>query len=477
MKKLAFLKPAAVAVCLMIALTAEVLAAPTAEDFGFGKLSEGIGNKPLLLITWQLPSPSPPLAHANDYYDQLFFNFLTFPSVNGYFLENSGGRFLWTRAGVLGPVLLTPAEAATLAATHSIDGGDGVDRFGIDCGAGIGYLLQIIAAKTGYDFTQWDANGDHIVDNSELFIMIVGNNGNTGGANRPIGAAGSGQGIPGQNITLKGRVASLDHQTSFTTFAHEASHSLGTVDLYGANHYSDGLTLMSDTLVSAVDDMHTWHLDPWHKMQLGWVRPRIFTLGAGGAATVTTAQLQSANTPVILYDPARGVGEYFIVEFRNSAPANGGGSYDKDIGWIAGNPQTSGLAVWHFVAGGNPTVFSEGSPNLAMGGSTLWTHMTPFLRWNDGTPITTQINLLSIQPDGGAMVFEWLTRSDTWVDFNYSGSELGTFNNPYNTLAEGLSAVSYGGTLNFKIGSSRETATISKPMTLKGYNGLVTIGH
>ncbi|HXJ59180.1 MAG TPA: hypothetical protein VNU68_21175 [Verrucomicrobiae bacterium] len=477
MKKLNPFKLGLVAACLAIASLPESVVALTAEDFGFGNLPAGIGNKPLLLITWQLPSPSPVLAHPNPYYDQLFFNFLTFPSVNGYFLENSGGRFLWTRAGVLGPVLLTSGEATTLAAQHSIDNAsEGVDRFGIDSGAGIAYLLQLIATKTGYDFAQWDANGDHVIDNNELFIMIVGNNGNLGGANRPIGAAGSGQGIAGQNVTLKGRVASLDHQTSFTTFAHEASHSLGTVDLYGANDFSQGLTLMSGTIASTADDLHTWHLDPWHKMRLGWVKPRVFTLSSGGLATVTTAQFQSANTPVILYDPARGVGEYFIVEFRNSAPANGGGAYDKDLGY-PNDLQVSGLAVWHFVAGNNPLLFSDGSPNLSKGGATLWNQMTPFLHWNDGTVLPTQINLRSVQSDGAAMVFEWLTRSDSWVDFRFSGTELGTFVNPFNTLAEGVFAVAYGGTLNFKSGSSPETRTINTPMTLKAFNGPVTIGH
>ncbi len=364
MKKLLLSKLGSVVVWLIVALPPQRLAALTAEDFGFGNLPQGIDNKPLLLITWQLPLPSPSLAHDNNYYDQLFFNFLTFPSVNGYFLENSGGRFLWERAGVIGPALLSADEAATLAAKHSIDSpSEGVDRFGIDSGAGIAYLLQLIATKTGYDFAQWDVNRDHIVDNSELFIMIVGNNGNLAGANRPIGAAGAGQAISGQNVTLKGRVASLDHQTSFTTFAHEASHSLGTVDLYGANDLSQGLTLMSGTISTAADDPHTWHLDPWHKMRLGWVKPRVFTLRSGGVATVTTAQFQSADTPVILYDPVRGVGEYFMVEFRNSAPANGGGSYDTDLGY-PNDPQASGLAVWHYVAGNNPPLFSDGAPNL-----------------------------------------------------------------------------------------------------------------
>lgn len=368
----------------------------TAEDFGFANLAAGIGNKPLLLITWQLPAPSPKLAHGNDYYDQLVFNFLNTPSVNGYYLENSRGNFVWTRAGIIGPVLLDANEAATLNAKQSHG------KIGIDSGAGVAYLLQLTAAKTGYNFAQWDTNGDGVVDNTELFIMIIGNAGNLFGGNRPIGADSSGQSIPVQNVTLRGQVAGLDHQTSLTTFAHESSHSLGTVDLYGPNQdLNEGLTLMSGTFESSADGRRTFHLDPWHKMRLGWLRPRIFALGSGGVATVTTAQRQSALTPVILYDPARGTSEYFIVEFRNRNPSNGGGSYDANI------PKANGLAVWHVVPGSNPPAFHEGAPELSKGGNSLWTGRTPPLRWNDGTLSSTRLNLRSIAPDGSEMVFEW----------------------------------------------------------------------
>jgi M6 family metalloprotease-like protein len=372
----------------------------TAEDFGFGNLPAGIGNKPLLLITWQFPLPSKPIA-PNDFYDQLIFNFLNFPSVNGYYLENSHGHFLWTRAGTIGPVLLDASEAAALRATQS-DDGDGTMRFGIDCGAGIAFLLQLAAAKTGYNFAQWDRNGDGVVDNSELFIMLVGNAGDLFGGNRPIGAASSGQVVPGQSVTLRGSVAGLDHQTSLTTFAHEAGHSLGTQDLYGPKQdLNQGLTLMSGTFESGVDGRRTFHLDPWHKLRLGWLRPRIFPMSPGGVATVTTAQLAPALPPVILFDPSRGTSEYFIVEYRNSNPTNGGASYDANI------PQPSGLAVWHVVPGSDPPAFHEGSPGLSKGGNALWTGRTPPLRWNDGTLSSTRLNLLSIAADGSEMVFEW----------------------------------------------------------------------
>lgn len=65
-----------------------------------------------------------------------------------------------------------------------------------------------------------------------------------------------------------------------------------------------------------------------------------------------------------------------------------------------------------------------------------------------------------------------------WVDFNFSFPlHLGTYAFPYNTLAQGVSAVQVGGTIAFKPASSSETMTISKPMTLIAIGGAATIGQ
>ncbi len=67
-----------------------------------------------------------------------------------------------------------------------------------------------------------------------------------------------------------------------------------------------------------------------------------------------------------------------------------------------------------------------------------------------------------------------------WVDFTYSnpfGSYFGTYSDPYNTIASGISAVATGRTIAIKPGSSTETPTISKPMTITAIGGEATIGH
>lgn len=65
------------------------------------------------------------------------------------------------------------------------------------------------------------------------------------------------------------------------------------------------------------------------------------------------------------------------------------------------------------------------------------------------------------------------------VSFNYTGSiQNGTFLYPFKTLAQGVSAVSSGGTVVIITGgSSSETMTISKPMTITANDGAATVGH
>ncbi|GIV08243.1 MAG: hypothetical protein KatS3mg019_0334 [Fimbriimonadales bacterium] len=73
---------------------------------------------------------------------------------------------------------------------------------------------------------------------------------------------------------------------------------------------------------------------------------------------------------------------------------------------------------------------------------------------------------------------------DIWVDFGYSGTERGTFPEPYNTVAEGANAItSYVDTtlipfpiLYIKAGSRYETITINKRMRIEACGGTVRIG-
>lgn len=69
-----------------------------------------------------------------------------------------------------------------------------------------------------------------------------------------------------------------------------------------------------------------------------------------------------------------------------------------------------------------------------------------------------------------------LSLTEVWVDFTYSGPEAGTFSQPFNTLAEGAAAVLAGGQVKIKAGTTNETPTITKAMTLNAVGGQVRVG-
>lgn len=66
--------------------------------------------------------------------------------------------------------------------------------------------------------------------------------------------------------------------------------------------------------------------------------------------------------------------------------------------------------------------------------------------------------------------------AEVWVDFAHAGSELGTQANPFDTAIEGTTAVTANGTVHLSPGTSSETLTLLKPMTLESTGGVVRIG-
>ena len=66
-----------------------------------------------------------------------------------------------------------------------------------------------------------------------------------------------------------------------------------------------------------------------------------------------------------------------------------------------------------------------------------------------------------------------------WVDFNYTGTaQDGTYESPFKTLAQGISAVSPGGNILIRsAGSTSEKPMLAKPMTIMAVGGPATIGR
>lgn len=64
----------------------------------------------------------------------------------------------------------------------------------------------------------------------------------------------------------------------------------------------------------------------------------------------------------------------------------------------------------------------------------------------------------------------------TWVDFNYAGTETGSFMQPYNTANEGTTNVPAEGLLRIKAGSTIETLRVIKPMRIEAAGGAAQMG-
>ncbi len=67
-----------------------------------------------------------------------------------------------------------------------------------------------------------------------------------------------------------------------------------------------------------------------------------------------------------------------------------------------------------------------------------------------------------------------------WVDFAYVGTETGSITEPFNTLGEGISAVTAGHTIKIKGDTgdpdTTETPRITKAMRIEAVDGPVMIG-
>lgn len=148
------------------------------------------------------------------------------------------------------------------------------------------------------------------------------------------------------------------------------------------------------------------------------------------------------------------------------------GIYSYSYGWhFLGNSYThwgtvmsyEGIRIPHF---SNPDVYFDGQPTGVPIGQVLEAH-----------------NAWTIYRRSSTVAGFRTTRFEVWVDFDWGGYERGTYSEPYNTLAEGVSVMvdspnaSEEPALWIKPGSTSETPTLSKPMIIRACGGVAKIGQ
>ncbi|UCC97394.1 MAG: hypothetical protein JSW66_16305, partial [Phycisphaerales bacterium] len=382
------------------------------------------------------------------------------PSVSDYFWENSGGRFSMECVGVLGwfnankPAshywgpkdqedlpedrnnngLLDPGE--DLNSNGVLDGPDGIMQpdedtngngkldYDLDGNGWISGHVEKWAEAIGkadpvFDFKAYDINHDGVLNPSELGIQIVIPQNDTFGTNRY--AAGREQ--PWEPLVVDGvRIewiseAYIGSPPSAGLVAHELAHLLlgaGDMYVYYFQPYMAGpYSLMDDS------PSNPPHLDPFHKLKVGWLLPRIVT----SSGWYRIRNIETSSDALILYDPDRGQKEYYIIENRWR-----GNSYDQYL-------PDSGLAVWHIIedpevfdalpAPPNASVQQWNAPEYQGWGRRAIRMIRPIygppLNWSlwDGSDPSTGYDLLPLDPNPNHVTLKWVDGTPSAFSVHY----------------------------------------------------------
>jgi len=344
------------------------------ENFGYNVLRPP-SHLPVVLIIVNYQG-QPAYVHNNYYYELLLRN-----NVALFYRAMSDGR-------------VTLQHAGTINVSQSSQDLQLPER------RRLAKILQE-AGRSSFDFRAYDANHDGTVTHNELGILIIDNVTERGAANRETDPASV---AIAQNVNICAKLALAGHQASLSSMAHELSHSLNTIDLYGNYSLSQNLTLMGATIFPNEDDMQLFHLDPWHKMALGWHRPIILSLQDPHMNLPLHAKASdSPYNSYILYAPAKGTREFFMVEFRtpNATSASGMTRTIDDT-----NVPGTGLVLWHVNLGTDlkprnlseppthiPGIFALGAGLDKFNANRIWPagSETPVLQWTDRTSAGVKI--------------------------------------------------------------------------------------
>jgi M6 family metalloprotease-like protein len=383
-------------ILMVIALLAAIRNVALAQDaasFGWNNMRAAAPRPLLLILARDIRRPN--LAHTLAEYEARLYGTAT-KNVAGYFVEVSNGEFGWLRGG-------------------------SVDQLDLDPGKNdIRILAFNKAVETGrVNLSRYDRNGDGKITPDELGVLVI--------ANQPIAATAPYTTIIGTMVVQVG-LSGVGDTANLHLLCHELSHQLGTIDIYGASFgYGYGLSLMSGTPAGG-DTLINWHLDPWHKMQLGWVKPRVHDLRTPGCESLqvpgafNSGAVLGAESPVILFDSRRS--EYFMLEYRN--PAAPTGSYDRDV------PTAGGLVIWSVRQGANKLIYEVETPDGIANGTvrSLWylsapnqtpgqgsgTSTAPLftaangdikLRWSDNSSAGVTLRVGTPSADGMRLPVSW----------------------------------------------------------------------
>jgi hypothetical protein len=342
-------------------------------------------------------------------------------SAASYYREVSSGRFAWRRAGFVGPLTAavkgkSESEIARLA-------------------------IEAAAAEGGFDFRPFDLKHDGGIAADALTVLVIANTPSPGRRGVDFSPADRVVPIAGQGISFAGRAAVVAENDGFAALNRALFRLLApqAVDLDGSPQrcfaLNGGRSLMAAG--NSSDPALTMHLDPWHKMLVGWIEPRVFSIGKPATAKLIAQHVAAAegegHRPVLLFDPLKGPREFFLLEYRTRSALG----FDQAL-------VNSGLVVWqvaldaanrpHAVAADRPncrgetlrvpSLFTRGAPNWQLGGDRAYAGTDgPFsLKWLNGSDTGVRVTVERHNAVDWRIAIAW-TAADPGVGATAASSE------------------------------------------------------
>lgn len=345
---------------------------------GGGRIGKVAGNRPLLAILVETPYLR--FNKTEGQIRNLLFGGTGGVNLAAYFDEMSGGEFTWTEADVIGPLMVNAniieASSGTVVESRR---------------AKLRKDAIKAASNNGFDFSSFDRDGDNIITPYELGVVIFLPDPSPAGSFSGEAQTKSGTvKVPG-GPRVDWKAPAITEAISLETLAHEMVHALASGvdhDIYGSRSFYS--SLMSGW---ANADSNLRHLDPWHKMRLGWGQPRIEVISPyipGSSQRLNGPAIRPSGS-IIFHDVSRPTFrnwrdyELFLMEFRASSyPAN-----DYDISVV-----DDGIVLWYarmgqpYIPGENDTKYllPPGLPELVMEQQDC-TSVPPSRIWDPGNKI------------------------------------------------------------------------------------------
>jgi hypothetical protein len=422
------MKPSLVAALVLAAVSlcgASQTQALERAMFGW-RSEEVVGTRPLLVIWLHEPDgvPQDELRKFQRFYHDEVFGETSGPaagagthqferSLLGYFREVSDGKFGWTSAGLVGPLTASVKKRTA----------DEIARAALDAAAGEGR----------FDFRRFDADHDGRITSAEMGVLVIANVSSLGGQVANFSSEGQSVPIPGQSVAFAGRVAVVDENDGFAAVALALFRTIAP-DVHSIGGFPQKCFALNAglSLLAGANPERIVHPDPWHKMLLGWIEPRVFTTDVPGAAKLIAqhvsdeidpkrrapAEWSDWRRPVLIYDPTRGPTEFFLLEYRTRSRLG----FDQD-------PGTSGLVIWQValddanrprtVAADRrnckgetlnvPGLFVRGAPGWTLGSSRAYSASNGpvALKWIDGTDTGVRVTIAPHHPVDWMINIAW----------------------------------------------------------------------